>query len=160
MQAATKTTAYFLDSSALVKRYVRETGTSWIISLFRPPPQAVVFYISQIALPEVISALARRLRGKSLTTGETNKAKRRFRREFERRFFKLSIDARVIERAADLADKHALRGYDAVQLAAALSANDARTSLGAAPLIFLSADDALNDAAALEGLTVDNPNSH
>ena len=51
--------AYFLDSSAAVKRYIRETGTAWIISLFRQtPPNA--FYVARITLAEVISACARR----------------------------------------------------------------------------------------------------
>ena len=29
-------TPYFLDSSALVKRYVAETGTAWIVGLANP----------------------------------------------------------------------------------------------------------------------------
>jgi uncharacterized protein len=29
-------TLYFLDSSALVKRYVNEVGSAWVLSLFNP----------------------------------------------------------------------------------------------------------------------------
>ena len=29
-------TAYFFDSSATVKRYVRETGTAWVLSITAP----------------------------------------------------------------------------------------------------------------------------
>ncbi len=151
--------AYFLDSSAAVKRYIIEPGTSWIISLFRQPtPNA--FYVARIISVEVVSAFARRLRGRSLTVRQADKAKARFRRDFRRLFFKIEIEALVVEKATDLADKHALRGYDAVQLAAALTANDARLAIGATPLIFVSADTALNRAALAEGLNAENPNLH
>ncbi|MEK6304636.1 MAG: hypothetical protein AABO41_28465 [Acidobacteriota bacterium] len=59
-----------------------------------------------------------------------------------------------------MAEKHALRGYDAVQLAAALKANEERVSNGLAPLTVVSADAELNDAARAEGLNVENPTSY
>lgn len=151
--------AYFFDSSAAVKRYVRETGTSWIISLFRQTP-ANVFYAARITSAEVISATARRRRGLSLTVKQAGHAKRRFKRDFHSRFFKIEIDAQIVEKAEDLAEKHFLRGYDAVQLAAALKAQSIRTVGGGSPLIFICADNALRQAAVAEGLTVDDPNSH
>ena len=57
-----------------------------------------------------------------------------------------------------LARTHALRSYDAVQLAATLEAHRAR--MGAGTLVLVSADNALNSAAIAEGLAVDNPNHH
>ena len=59
-----------------------------------------------------------------------------------------------------LATKHALRGYDAVQLAAALEANDESLANGLPPLILVSADTKLNTAAQAEGLVVQNPNNY
>ncbi len=59
-----------------------------------------------------------------------------------------------------LAEKHFLRGYDAVQLAAALELRAELQAAGATNLTFVSADDALNLAASVEGLTVENPNNH
>jgi hypothetical protein len=61
----------------------------------------------------------------------------------------------LLRQAALLADTHALRGYDAVQLAAAL---DVR--LQVPMLTLVSADDELNAAATAEGLPVENPNAH
>jgi hypothetical protein len=66
----------------------------------------------------------------------------------------------IIQKAMALAKSHTLRGYDAVQLATALQANQDRISIGGAPLAFISADNHLNSAAAAEGLSVDNPNNH
>lgn len=150
---------YFLDSSATVKRYVREAGTNWTIALFRGSNQNS-FYSARITLAEVVSAFTRRLKTGSLSQSQTSKAKTRFRRTFKRKFFKIEIDASLVERAADLAEKYALRGYDAVQLAAALIANEARISIGATPLTFVCADYNLNSAATAEGLTVENPNNY
>jgi hypothetical protein len=53
-----------------------------------------------------------------------------------------------------LAKVHSLRGYDAVQLASALEVENELTSLNLPNLIFVSADNELNNAAKSEGLTV------
>ncbi len=66
----------------------------------------------------------------------------------------------LVERAATLAEKHGLRGYDAVQLATAAEASAIRDSLGLARLVFVSADDSLNTSAQSEGILTDNPNHH
>jgi hypothetical protein len=47
-----------------------------------------------------------------------------------------------------------------VQLAAALEISQKEQDAGFAPVMLISADRALNDAALTEGLAVDNPNSH
>ena len=53
-----------------------------------------------------------------------------------------------------------IRAYDAVQFAAALEINQKEQDAGFAPVTLISADQALNDAATAEGLTVDDPRSH
>jgi hypothetical protein len=57
-------------------------------------------------------------------------------------------------RAGGLAMRHALRGFDAVQLAAALTL---RSAVGARGIAFSSFDRALCRAAAQEGLVVLEP---
>jgi hypothetical protein len=59
-----------------------------------------------------------------------------------------------------LADKHALRGYDAVQLAVALEINAARIADQLPRLLLISSDADLNAAAQIEGLSSDDPNLH
>jgi hypothetical protein len=51
--------AYFVDSSALVKRYVVETGTAWVRAITRRTPSTHI-YIALITPVEVTSAVARR----------------------------------------------------------------------------------------------------
>ncbi len=151
--------AYFIDSSALVKRYAIETGTGWVISLFRLAAGNIL-YVARITSVEVISALTRRMRGGSIILDDHEKSLSRFRRAYAGKFRIAEITAALIEQANELAEKHALRGYDAVQLAAALTVNKVRVDAGAAPVVLVSADDSLNIAAVIEGLMVENPNLH
>ena len=66
----------------------------------------------------------------------------------------------TVREAALLAEKYFLRGYDAVQLATAVRIEGERKLIGAASLIFVSADEDLNKAAQAEGLLVENPDNH
>ena len=64
-----------------------------------------------------------------------------------------------------LIESHTLRGYDGVQLAAALQLNDLISSVGmpaaiASTLTLVSADDDLNQAAVAEGLMLEDPRGH
>jgi predicted nucleic acid-binding protein len=59
-----------------------------------------------------------------------------------------------------LAQTHGLRGYDAVQLAAALRVNSRRLSRRTSGAILVSADLELLAAATAEGLAVEDPNTH
>jgi predicted nucleic acid-binding protein len=149
--------AYFLDSSALVKRYIRETGTAWILNLFRPASGNQIF-VAEITLAEVIAALTRRHRGAHLTPAAYHRSVTRFRRAFADKLFPVSITLPLIERASHLAETCFLRGYDAVQLAAASEVHAARTLASASPLVFCCADNELLNAALAEGLQAENPN--
>lgn len=151
--------AYFLDSSALVKRYAKEVGTSWVFSLVRRSA-ANHLYIARITGVELVSALTRRERAGRLSASAVAKALARFEREFANRYTTVEVTPRLVATAMKLARAHALRGYDAVQLASAMEVQQARVSRGASPLTLVSADDPLNAAAVAEGLLVDNPNNH
>ena len=59
-----------------------------------------------------------------------------------------------------LAETHGLRGYDAVQLAAGVELNRLGKTAGLPPLTLVSADRQLNNAAATEGLLVEDPTAH
>lgn len=151
--------AYFFDSSSLVKRYSKETGTTWIISIFKPNKDNRI-YVARITFVEVISALSRKARGGQIDSSSEIKAVGRFRRAFHGKFRPVEISPNLTEHAAQLVRKHFLRGYDAVQLAAALQIYQKRNSLGLSPLTFVCADNKLNDAAKAEGLAVENPNNY
>jgi predicted nucleic acid-binding protein len=150
---------YFFDSSALVKRYAQETGSEWILALTEPAAGHSL-YMARITAVEVVSALTRRQRGGSVSETDASTAMADFRHDLSHQYRVIEITPTVITRAMQLAETHGLRGYDAVQLAAALMVQKMRETLGLSALELVSADRDLNEAAAAEDLTVDNPNSH
>jgi predicted nucleic acid-binding protein len=152
--------AYFFDSSAIVKRYVNETGTPWVISITDPAAGARV-YVAAITGVEVVSAVTRRLVNvKNISQEDAATALTSFRQDFAAEYRVIAVSDPVIARAMALAEAHALRGYDAVQLGAAVDTNARRLALGAAPLTMIASDKNLLTAAAAEGLPVDDPNNH
>ena len=152
-------TDYYLDSSALVKRYVSEAGSTWVSALFDPALDNEVF-IAAITPVEIIAALTRRTRGGSMAPADATSACNLFRSDLRTSYQIVELTDRLITRAMRLAEAHALRGYDAVQLAAALEVNALCVQNGLLPITFVSADNDLNAVATREGLSVDNPNTH
>ncbi len=150
--------AFFCDSSAIVKRYIVETGSTWLSATTDPKNNRV--YVARITFVEVISAVSRRKKGKHLSTTDADNARLQSEQDYLNEFQKVEISENLIVEAANLAKKYALRGYDAVQLATALETEKERFAVGLPPLTLLSADTDLNAAAVSEGLTVDNSNNH
>jgi predicted nucleic acid-binding protein len=151
-------TAYFIDSSALVKRYVIETGTDWVRGITRRRPTTRL-YISLITAVEVTSAVARR-RGLTLSATRASSILSRFRKHLAGRYLPSAIAPALVKDAMKLANTHRLRAYDAVQLATALDLYRDWSANRLGTFVFVSADRDLNAAATAEGLTVDDPNAH
>ena len=150
---------YFFDSSALVKRYVQEVGTGWVRRLTRRNTSTVI-YIVRITAVEVTSAVARRRKGRTLTSAKASSILHRFRQHLAGRYTVIELTPVLVTDAMRLANTHALRAYDAVQLAAALEINRKEQDAGFSPVALISADQTLNTAAAAEGIPVDDPRSH
>ena len=152
-------TVCFLDSSALVKRYVAETGSAWITDL-ASTAAGNHLVIARAAWVEVLSALARRQREGSLESPEIQQTISAFRYDMDVRYQVAEMDRSLVELAGDLVMRHPLHAYDAIQLASALRLQTTLLQAHAPALIFLSADDRLLGVAQAEGLTTDNPNRH
>ena len=150
---------YFLDSSALVKRYVTEIGSTWIRALTDPDARNPLI-IARITWVEVLSALARRQREGSLTSDDVAQAIQAFRYDLNTQYQVSELDRAVAEAAGELVIQHPLRAYDAVQLASALRLQSDLVRTEAPALTFLTADDRLVAIAQAEGLFTDNPNHH
>ena len=90
--------------------------------------------------------------GHGISVADASQAIREFQRDFTVEFDVIEVTGGVISDAMRLAERHALRGYDAVQLSAALAVSAAAQSIGS--------DLDLNSAAAVEGLAVQDPNDH
>jgi predicted nucleic acid-binding protein len=149
----------YCDSSALVKRFVNEPGAAWVRQLIDPSARNRI-YVARITGVEVVSALARNAHLGTISPAGYSAALLWFRQEFVHRYQTIPISPTLIEEAMEMAERHALRGYDAVQLAAALRVRNRRLAQNLSAPILVSADAALNAAALAEGLAVDDPNNH
>jgi predicted nucleic acid-binding protein len=151
---------YYLDTSALVKRYVAsEAGSAWVQSLCAPSAGNLLL-TSQIVLVEVAAAFARKEREGEIRPVERTTYLGLFVQDCQHYYHLLALTDILLRRAADLTHRLALRAYDAIHLATAVQANTLIVNSGASALTFVSADARLCAAGQAEGLSVDNPADH
>jgi uncharacterized protein len=120
---------YFCDSSAIVKCYVQEQGSAWMVALL---DAAAVhhLYLARITGVEVIAAMCRRARRGDIAATDVAAALAQFRQDFSGLYRIIEITPALVTRAMALAETHALRGDDAVQLAAAVEVHARGDTLG------------------------------
>lgn len=150
---------YYLDTSALVKRYFPETGSAWIIALTDPALRNTLA-TTAITRVEAAAAFAMKYRSGATTLARRDAAFRLLVLHATTEYELTPVDVALLDQAMVLTQRHRLRGYDAVQLATALAINAQYIAAGLPPLTFLSADNDLLAAAQAEGLDADNPNAH
>jgi predicted nucleic acid-binding protein len=83
---------YYLDTSALVKRYTREQGTAWIVGLTAPHGGHDLFTV-RLTGPELIAALTRKARMGGLAVVDADRRARAFRRHWQRRYLVIEVTA-------------------------------------------------------------------
>ena len=130
----------YLDTSSLVKLYVEEIGSDAVRDLVA---ESVVVSTSMVAYPETRAALTRLRRNGDLSPATFSAAKRSFERQWPA-FFTLDVTEPVSREAGELAERYALRGFDALHLA---SFAEIARKAGPAKTRFSSFDDRLNKAS-------------
>lgn len=136
----------YLDTSSLIKLYLFELGWEAVEGLIDQSQRVAT---SLVTYAEGRATLARARRGGRLTTAELRTATN----SFETRWSTYSITdvgEPVVRFAGDLAEKHVLRGFDAIHLASAITL---QRELGEG-VTFSAADGRLMSAASAEGLLV------
>ena len=97
---------FYLDASALVKRYYPETGSAWVKALVAPTVGHGIT-LSEISLAEVAAALAAKHRAPgSITRKERNDAVALFLRHCHSEYQLVAVNRSVIDRAVDLTQNH------------------------------------------------------
>jgi predicted nucleic acid-binding protein len=134
----------YLDTSALIKRFVIEKGSPQVESLVG---QGGPVATSKIAYAEVYAGLARKHREGHLPGSEYALACRQFESDWQA-YVRLDLQDEILFLARDLIQRHPLRGFDAIHLASALSL---KTALGE-DVTFAAADERLLRAARAERL--------
>jgi len=105
----------YLDSSAIVKKYVSESGSVEVQSAIE---QAEAVATTVVSRAEVVAALGKAVRMQVLGKKEAEAMVRSFNKGW-RDLVRTRVTERLVKHASDLAWSHGLRGYDAVQLASA-----------------------------------------
>lgn len=146
---------YYLETSALVKLYVRESGTERVLALANRTTEnrLAILALTQV---EFRSAVRRRERNGEIPPLVATQLLEAFKRHVEQRFVCQVINDFVLDIASALVDRHALRAYDAAQLAGYLAL---RSSAGTDVPVFVCSDHALLEAALLEGIPILDPAS-
>ncbi len=134
----------YIDTSSLLKLLIEEEGSDRVEVLWRSSDTVTA---AAIVVVEARAALAAAKRGRRLTS-EMHQIARAELSVLVDDLAIVEINEKLISHASDLAEQEALRGYDAVHLAAALT-------VGAD--VLTSADADLCAAAARRGLHVANP---
>ena len=130
----------FFDSSAFAKRYVEEKGSQEVDDICRV---TTTLALSVLCVPEIMSALTRRLRERHLTRQDYLAAKNRLSDDVADAVV-INLTPAVISRAGFLLETNALRAMDALHVACALE-------WGAE--LFVSSDRRQIRAARKSGLT-------
>jgi len=133
----------YLDTSALIKRFVVEEGSRLVNRIIREEPVAT----AKIAYAEVFAGLNRKQREGHLSTARYALASRQFDDEWHA-YIRVELHDEILQLARTLVERHPLRGFDAIHLASALCL---KSTLGEA-ITFAAADNRLLRAAEAENL--------
>ncbi len=134
----------YLDTSALVKRFLLERGSGRVRAITTPAEDVA---IATIAYAEFYAALNRKRRDGDLSRTAYAQTAERFEAHW-RSYTRVALHDDVLVLARTLTERHPLRGFDAIHLASALHL--AQNLEEAIP--FAAADIRLLQAAAAEGL--------
>ena len=135
--------AYF-DASALVKRYLVERGSRRTVEL---ASQADMIATSIVSRAEVAAGLAKAVRARVVADDVARKARRSFAGDWPD-LVRMPVTEALVERAETLAWEHGLRGFVTVQLASALTWQEAAGE----EIVLATFDHQLWDAAKRAGL--------
>jgi uncharacterized protein len=150
---------YYLDASAIVKRYLREGGSQWVTELWKRTAE-VSLCSAELVDIEVVCALSRAERAGRIGLNRRNKSASLFLLEAQQVLDHMSVTAEILRLAHRLALRHPLRAYDAVHLATALQLAARLSREGLPAPAFVTADGNLLAAARAEGLIAEDPNQH
>ncbi len=134
----------YVDTSALVKLYVPEPESEAVQALVK---SAQVAAVSLVAFAEARAAFARKRRERAVNPKDYRRIVREFDDDWDH-YFVVDVTEPLVKRAAQLADKHGLRGYDAIQLSSAIVLREHSEEA----VSFCCFDDRLLRASRREGL--------
>ena len=148
---------FYLDTSAVVKRYRTEPGTDVTSTLLEQPTPDDRFYVSFLLVLEFTSGILRLVRGGRVRQSTADGIIARFRQDARDLLRIWPLDDSILGSAITVVQNHRLRSADAIHLATALAVSSVEPNV---PLTLVTSDAELAEAgqaAGLETLTPGNP---
>lgn len=147
----------FLEASALVKLYVRESGSDAMEDIVSHSVQVGGLYVSELSRVEVVSAIMRKARRRRIRKRVAADRCRIFAEDWRDTFYVVQLDSDVVADSAAIIQRHgdrSIQGGDGVQLACA---NKVAEELSPPVYTFVGSDRGLNAVARAVGYQVWNP---
>ena len=135
----------YLDTSALVKRFIAEKGSPSVRTLMQKDLVAT----AKIAYAEIYAAFARKNREGFLSNRQLGRLSNQFESDWSS-YIRLDLTDEILHLARDLTGRYPLRAFDAIHLASAVTLRDALDEL----IPFAAADQRLIQAAQAENFRI------
>lgn len=145
---------FYLDTSALVKRYRSEQGTEVIEQLFSNPLPEDRFFISFLAIIELTSGILRLAKGGQLNEDTANEILARFRQDVRELFRVWPLNEEIATDAVTVVEEHRLRSTDAIHFA---TAQRIASLAPGVQIVMVSSDRELLEATEAAGLSALDP---
>jgi predicted nucleic acid-binding protein len=139
----------YLDSSALVKRYLKETGTDVVNSIILSSKAKAT---SKLSYPEILSAFARKHRTNEIGNGLLHSAINKFESDWIQ-LYVIEFSDEMLQPIKQVSQRYPLRAADTVHLASALWLRSSTK----VDVTFVASDSRLLEAAQRENLQIVNP---
>lgn len=153
------TYSFYLDASALAKRYAPETGSALVDAILDHVPAGRI-YVLNVGAGEVVSILVRKKNAGLIPAAYFAQALLNLEGEIVRPadVSKLPVTNRLATSSFSLIVAHSINATDAVTLKSAL-AIAGKLRAGGGDLVLVASDQRLVRAAQAEGLSTFNPES-
>ena len=135
----------YLDTSALIKKYIHEDGSEDVVAYWN---KADIIVTSSVAFAEFFSALNRKKREGNISEEDYESVVLDFKDDWDS-FLKIEVNDKLNPYIEKIFEKYHLRGFDAIHLVSAINIYCLK-----ADMIFICADRRLNDAARKELLNI------
>ena len=140
---------YYLDTSAIVKMYVDESGTDFVAQLINDSQPSDRFYISFLTVLEFTSAIMCKVKGNTLGEEVAAEILSGFDSDTRTVFRIWPLNQELVLKAIPVVEQHKLRTGDAIHLATALDILSVEDS--SPDVVMVSSDRELIEASSNSG---------
>ena len=116
---------YYLDTSAVMKRYIPEIGSDVVEELFEELTSSEVLTTSYLTVLEVNSTVMRLLKGRIITQSDYQRILDRFALDIPNYDISvMPVQNELVDDAIGMVKRFSLRSLDALHIASAVTASD------------------------------------